>query len=231
MPASRPSFPQQLGARAQARSFRTSPAIFAAQQFKLADIGEGITEVVLTEWFVKEGDMIKEMDNVCAVESDKASVELTSPFTGKVVKVHHKLQDTVKVGAVLIDVETAGGAPAAPAKAAAPASTAAPAKPAAPTATAGGAVHTFKLADIGEGIAEVQLTEWFVKEGDVVKEMDNICSVESDKASVELTSPYSGKVVKIYHKLQDTVKVGSALVDIASEGGAAPVAAAPAAAQ
>eukprot|EP00435_Cladocopium_sp_Y103_P005114 s4349_g1.t1 len=67
------------------RFFRTSRSCLAVQQFKLADIGEGIAEVQLTEWFVKEGDMVKEMDNVCAVESDKASVELTSPYTGKVV--------------------------------------------------------------------------------------------------------------------------------------------------
>ncbi|CAE7035104.1 DBT [Symbiodinium sp. CCMP2592] len=209
----------------------TSTAALAVEQFKLADIGEGIAEVQLTEWFVKEGDMVKEMDNVCSVESDKASVELTSPYTGKVTKIHHKVQDTVKVGSVLIDVET-GGSSAAPAAAPATPATPAPAAtPAAAPAAAGGAqVQAFKLADIGEGIAEVQLTEWFVKEGDVVKEMDNLCSVESDKASVELSSPFSGKVVKIHHKVQDTVKVGSTLVDIeTASSAAAPSTPAPAA--
>eukprot|EP00439_Symbiodinium_sp_Y106_P002875 s5618_g1.t1 len=184
----------QQDSKTELRHFRTSTAALAVEQFKLADIGEGIAEVQLTEWFVKEGDMVKEMDNVCSVESDKASVELTSPYTGKVTKIHHKVQDTVKVGSVLIDVQA------------------------------------FKLADIGEGIAEVQLTEWFVKEGDVVKEMDNLCSVESDKASVELSSPFSGKVVKIHYKVQDTVKVGSTLVDIeTASSAAAPSTPAPAA--
>jgi len=132
---------------AQPRFFRTSRSCFAVQQFKLADIGEGIAEVQLTEWFVKEGDMVKEMDNVCAVESDKASVELTSPYTGKVVKVHHKVQDTVKVGSVLIDVETGdssaptssppkpqptpAAAPSAPSASSAPSAASAPAKAAA----------------------------------------------------------------------------------------------------
>lgn len=221
-----PLFPQN-------RTLRTSTLCLATQQFKLADIGEGIAEVQLTQWFVKEGDMIKEMDNVCAVESDKASVELTSPFTGKVVKIHYKVQDTVKVGSVLIDVEVGGAVKTVPAPAAA-----APAKAAAPAASAAapaaGGVNQFKLADIGEGIAEVQLTQWFVKEGDTVKEMDNLCAVESDKASVELTSPFSGKVLKLHYKVQDTVKVGSVLVDISSgtaAAAAAPKAAAPAAAQ
>ncbi|CAE7178045.1 dbt-1 [Symbiodinium pilosum] len=214
----------------QTRHLRTSFPSLAVQQFKLADIGEGIAEVQLTEWFVKEGDQVKEMDNVCSVESDKASVELTSPFTGTVVKLHHKVQDTVKVGSVLIDVDTgsAGGAPAAsPAATPPPAATPAATPAAAPASTASAAVQPFKLADIGEGIAEVQLTEWFVKEGDIVKEMDNLCSVESDKASVELSSPFSGKIVKIHYKVQDTVKVGSTLVDIETAG--APAASAPAA--
>ncbi|CAE7764567.1 DBT [Symbiodinium microadriaticum] len=228
----------QQASKTQLRHFRTSTAALAVEQFKLADIGEGIAEVQLTEWFVKEGDMVKEMDNVCSVESDKASVELTSPYTGKVTKIHHKVQDTVKVGSVLIDVETGGGsAPATPAAPAAPAAAPAAAAPASAPAAGGAQVQAFKLADIGEGIAEVQLTEWFVKEGDVVKEMDNLCSVESDKASVELSSPFSGKVVKIHYKVQDTVKVGSTLVDIetasvapSTPAPAAPTPAAPAAA-
>jgi len=199
----------------------------AIQSFKMADIGEGIAEVTLTEWFVEEGQMVKEMDNVCAVESDKASVELTSPYTGKVVKVYAKQMDVVKVGATLMDIDTGGASAPAAAPAKPPAAEPAKETPKAASGSVGGAVQTFKLADIGEGIAEVTVTEWFVKEGDKVKEMDNLCAVESDKASVELTSPFTGTVSKIYSGTQDVVKVGSALVDITVEGSAAAAAAAP----
>jgi len=217
----------------QTRSLYCSAPVHAVQQFKLADIGEGIAEVQLTEWFVKEGDSVKEMDNVCAVESDKASVELSSPFTGKVAKLYHKVQDKVKVGEVLMDVDIGGASPS-PSQPSQAAQTTTPPKAAAspPQASMGGAAtQPFKLADIGEGIAEVQITEWFVKEGDVVKEMDNLCAVESDKASVELTSPYTGKIAKIHAKVQTMAKVGSVLVDIevaGSAGSAAPAPEAPA---
>jgi 2-oxoisovalerate dehydrogenase E2 component (dihydrolipoyl transacylase) len=200
----------------QQRFVRLSHPVFGVETFKLADIGEGIAEVTVTEWFVKEGQMIKEMDNVCAVESDKASVELTSPYTGKVLKLHAKTQDVVKVGSPLIEVEVATAGTMAKATAAAAPAASVPAVPPAAEET-----RTFKLADIGEGIAEVIVTEWFVKEGDTVKEMDNLCAVESDKASVELTSPYTGTVSKVYAKASDTVKVGSALVDIKVTGSSA----------
>lgn len=76
----------------------------------------------------------------------------------------------------------------------------------------------FVLADIGEGIAEVELMKWFVKEGENVRSFDRICEVQSDKATVEITSKYDGVVVAVHHKEGDIVQVGSALVDIAVEG-------------
>lgn len=55
--------------------------------------------------------------------------------------------------------------------------------------------------------------EWFVKEGDVVAQFDNICEVQSDKASVTITSRYDGKIVKLYHKVDDIALVGKPLAD------------------
>ena len=72
----------------------------------------------------------------------------------------------------------------------------------------------FKFPDVGEGITEGEIVKWRVKEGDIVKEHDVLAEIETDKAVVEIPSPYSGTVTKIHHKEADTVKVGETLVTI-----------------
>jgi len=80
-------------------------------------------------------------------------------------------------------------------------------------------VIPFKLADIGEGIAEVELMKWFVQAGDKVKAFDRICEVQSDKATVQITSRYDGTISVVHYKEGDIVKVGAALVDISTDKG------------
>ena len=78
-------------------------------------------------------------------------------------------------------------------------------------------VRPLPLADIGEGIHEVELVCWHVQQGDTIREFQPLCDVRSDKATAEITSKYAGKVHKLYWEVGDRVEVGKALADVSME--------------
>jgi len=77
---------------------------------------------------------------------------------------------------------------------------------------------TFNLPDIGEGIAEAEIVTWHVKVGDMIEEDDQIADMMTDKATVEMESPVSGKVVEVAGETGDVIAIGSMLVVIEVEG-------------
>ncbi len=78
--------------------------------------------------------------------------------------------------------------------------------------------YVFKLPDLGEGTVESEIGEWFVKVGDIVAEEDVVGTMMTDKAAVELSSPISGKVVKLAGEPGDIVAVGAPLVVFETDG-------------
>lgn len=85
--------------------------------FKLPDLGEGTVESEISEWFIKVGDLVEEETIVGTVMTDKAAVEVSSPVTGKVVKLAGEPGDVIAVGAPLVVFDIEGDAAAEPAKA------------------------------------------------------------------------------------------------------------------
>jgi 2-oxoisovalerate dehydrogenase E2 component (dihydrolipoyl transacylase) len=83
--------------------------------------------------------------------------------------------------------------------------------------------YVFKLPDLGEGTVESEIGEWLIKVGDQVTEEDIVGTMMTDKAAVELSSPISGKVVKLAGEPGDIIAVGAALVvfDVDGDVGAA----------
>ncbi|MET9349154.1 dihydrolipoamide acetyltransferase family protein [Streptomyces termitum] len=89
------------------------------REFKMPDVGEGLTEAEILKWYVQPGDAVTDGQVVCEVETAKAAVELPIPFDGTVHALLFPEGTTVDVGQVIISVNVGGDAPAeAPAPAA-----------------------------------------------------------------------------------------------------------------
>src|SRR2546428_399428 len=80
-----------------------------ARAFVLPDRGEGLTEAEIVKVLVQEGDLVQEDAPLLEVETDKATVEIPSPLTGRVTQIHVQPGQTVKVGAVLVTFDEEGG--------------------------------------------------------------------------------------------------------------------------
>ncbi|MGW1745237.1 dihydrolipoamide acetyltransferase family protein [Streptomyces sp. NPDC002092] len=94
----------------------------SVREFKMPDVGEGLTEAEILKWYVQPGDQVTDGQVVCEVETAKAAVELPIPYDGVVRDLHFPEGSTVDVGTPIIAVDVSGGAAAhAPAEAAAPA--------------------------------------------------------------------------------------------------------------
>jgi 2-oxoisovalerate dehydrogenase E2 component (dihydrolipoyl transacylase) len=71
----------------------------------LPDLGEGTKEATIKEWFVKEGDLIKEFDDLCEVYTDKLVAKIPSTSDGKIGKINFTIDETCLVGSVLLEID------------------------------------------------------------------------------------------------------------------------------
>ena len=130
---------------AQAQRFR---------EFRMPDVGEGLTEAEILKWYVAVGDTVHDGQVICEVETAKAAVELPIPYDGVVSEIRFDEGTTVDVGTPIIVVDAGGdGADEAPAEAAAPA-----AAPAAEPAAAAGEEPKRQAVLVGYGVAPSSTT-------------------------------------------------------------------------
>ncbi|MEV7090235.1 dihydrolipoamide acetyltransferase family protein [Streptomyces sp. NPDC093085] len=118
------------------------------REFKMPDVGEGLTEAEILTWHVRPGDTVTDGQVVCEVETAKAAVELPIPYDGVVHELRFAEGTTVDVGVPIITVDVAPGSGEAPSPA--PASAAAPSSAPAPEAPSGGRTPVL----VGYGVAE-----------------------------------------------------------------------------
>ena len=209
-------------------------------EIKVPDLGVDSAEV--SEIMVKVGDVINVDDNIVLLESDKASVEVPATSAGTITAISLQIGDKVKEGDVILTIDSAGNSQSnttpveqsaqqtdqqaaqshetkeiKETKEANATSSQAPSMAASnqshPTSTSAEATYT--LPDLGVDSAEI--SEWLVKEGDTVTAEQPLVLVESDKASVEVPAPVSGKIVKFLVNAGDTVTNGQDFIVMASQ--------------
>ncbi|MFN9723990.1 MAG: 2-oxo acid dehydrogenase subunit E2 [Planctomyces sp.] len=213
-----------------------------AIEFKLPEVSEGVTSVDVAEIRVKEGDVIEAGAIICEVETDKAVAEIPCPHAGRITRLLISSGMSISPGTTILEIETAnaGAAAAAPAKPAAPAATAPTPPSAAPAATTAPAAPApapttsapfeFRLPEVSEGVAKVDVASVAVKVGDTIAKGAVVCEVETDKAVAEIPSPVAGKVTAVHVSAGSSMKIGDLLLTIEAVGStAAAPAAAPAA--
>lgn len=192
---------------------------------KVPDIG-GSEEVEVIEINVKVGDRIEPEDTLIVLESDKASMDIPSPMAGVVKQVFVKEGDKVSEGVQILELEVAGAssAPAAaekapePEKASEPVPAAAAPQAAAPVATTAPAGRQeVRVPDLG-GHAEVEIIEVAAKAGDLLAVEDTLITLETDKATMDIPSPYAGKLVELLVKEGDKVSEGHLIGYIEAAG-------------
>ena len=198
----------------------------AEATYTLPDLGVDSAEI--SEWLVKEGDTVTAEQPLLLVESDKASVEVPAPVSGKVVKFLVNTGDTVANGQDFIVMASQSAtqqsslASDSSEQAASQANSAAnqnqpPAQTvSAPQSSTPAGKQTFGLPDLG--VESAQISEWMVKVGDEITAEQPLLLVESDKASVEVPSPVAGKVVELLVNPGDTVTNGQDFVVIEAAG-------------
>ena len=192
------------------------------KEFKLPELGENITSASVLKVSVKPGDIIETDQTVLEIETDKATIEVPSTVSGKITEVLIKEGDIAKVGAVILRVEegeaqsTEVSTPAAgemkPTADAVPAAPQQEKTPKAEVASTG--IIDFILPELGENIVSADILKVLVKAGDIIEKEQGILEIETDKATIEVPSTVSGKVIEVFVKDGEKAKVGEVILKV-----------------
>lgn len=202
-----------------------------AVEMRIPAVGESITEVTIAAWTKADGDYVEQDEVIVELETDKATQEFPAEVSG-ILSIKVEEGETVEIGALIASIEPAEGAAAAPA-APAEATPAEVVAVSAPKAT--GQVVDMIVPQVGESISEVTLSTWLKGDGEIVVLDEEICELESDKATFEFPAEAQGKL-QIVAQEGDVIPIGGLLARIEVMEGAvaaapeAPTASAPAAA-
>jgi 2-oxoglutarate dehydrogenase E2 component (dihydrolipoamide succinyltransferase) len=187
-------------------------------------LGESVTEATIARWTKKPGDRVKKDEVLVELETDKVSLEVSSPADGTLTDILAAEGETVVPGTVLGRVGAAGAAVSTPITKPAVAPPVAPVaaapKPAAvPTASAG--LLDVKTPVMGESVTEGTIANWRKQKGETVKKDEILVEIETDKVAVEVASPADGTLADITAANGSTVTPGQVIARISTDGSVA----------
>ncbi|QDY68389.1 2-oxoglutarate dehydrogenase complex dihydrolipoyllysine-residue succinyltransferase [Qingshengfaniella alkalisoli] len=193
-------------------------------EVRVPTLGESVTEATVATWFKKPGDTVTEDEMLCELETDKVTVEVPSPASGKLAEIVAQEGDTVGVDALLASIAEEGNAGPEETKVKESVSaqkTEDDAEYAEEISGKGGETVDIMVPTLGESVTEATVSTWFKSEGDNVAQDEILCELETDKVSVEVPAPAAGTLGKITAQEGETIEAGGKLGEMTS-GGAAP---------
>lgn len=188
------------------------------EQIKLPDVGG--EEVEIIEISVKVGDSIGEDDTIIVVETEKASMDIPAPFAGTIESLVVKAGDKIKEGDLIATLATSASASSETVKE--EVATVTPAKIVEEVKTEEVStasqettlvIEDIFVPDVG-GDEAVDVIEIIASVGDFLNEEDGIITLETEKATMDVPTPISGKLVEILVNAGDKVKTGSLIARI-----------------
>jgi pyruvate dehydrogenase E2 component (dihydrolipoamide acetyltransferase) len=197
-------------------------------EFRLPPLGEGIDTVTVTAVAVRPGDHVQAGQNVLTVETDKAAVEVPIDTSGLVEAVLVQPGDKIPIDTPILRLRSASeeknskGILSSPRVSGLPAASSGPAsaskaseKATIPSGSSPrDAVNDFLLPELGEGIESATITAVLVRPGDTVQAGQNVVTVETDKAAVEVPIDRAGLVATVYVQAGDKIPVGGRLLSL-----------------
>jgi len=168
---------------------------------RIPQIGEGLQEARLVAVLKQPGDMVKRDEAIYQMETDKAVMDVESPFAGRVVRWLAEPDTILAIGAevLVLDVEEAvGTAPQ-------------------PSSSSSNTI-ALKIPQIGEGLQEARLVAVLKQPGDSIKRDEAIYQMETDKAVMDIESPYEGTLVRWLAEPDTVLQIGADVAEIMVSG-------------
>lgn len=173
---------------------------------------ESITEVTIGEWLKKDGDPVKLDEEICELETDKATQQLTSPAEG-ILKINVESGETVSVGTVIGSISSNGESTTTTPQIQEDISKVSVQDPESKTPESVGKIVEMRVPNLAESISEVVIGTWLKKEGDFVNLDEELCEVETDKATQPLPAEASG-ILHIVAQEGETLAIGALICTI-----------------